>query len=131
MCVGRLGGSQVFGHSVWGPTTCPAVAQGPTVTLICIRLRSCGLASVLGFLGGGSWGPIQAAPAGTSSLAEAKQPVNLCKPNPCMNEGTCILRNGSYRCECWDGREGPHCESCEWGSCRGAGLGSPELQDRS
>ncbi|XP_047618066.1 von Willebrand factor A domain-containing protein 2 [Phacochoerus africanus] len=42
---------------------------------------------------------------------EAKQPVNLCKPSPCMNEGTCILRNGSYRCECRDGREGPHCES--------------------
>uniref|UniRef100_A0A8C3YRT1 von Willebrand factor A domain containing 2 n=1 Tax=Catagonus wagneri TaxID=51154 RepID=A0A8C3YRT1_9CETA len=42
---------------------------------------------------------------------EAKQPVNLCKPSPCMNEGTCVLRNGSYRCECRDGREGPHCES--------------------
>ncbi|XP_012303449.2 von Willebrand factor A domain-containing protein 2 [Aotus nancymaae] len=42
---------------------------------------------------------------------EAKRPVNLCKPNPCMNEGSCVLRNGSYRCECRDGWEGPHCEN--------------------
>ncbi|XP_025047930.1 von Willebrand factor A domain-containing protein 2 isoform X1 [Alligator sinensis] len=41
---------------------------------------------------------------------EAKSPVNLCKPNPCVNEGVCVLGNGSYRCEC-RGREGPHCES--------------------
>uniref|UniRef100_A0A8C8RMP4 von Willebrand factor A domain-containing protein 2 n=1 Tax=Pelusios castaneus TaxID=367368 RepID=A0A8C8RMP4_9SAUR len=41
---------------------------------------------------------------------EAKRPVNLCKPNPCMNEGVCVLRNGSYRCEC-QGWDGPHCES--------------------
>ncbi|NXA11761.1 VWA2 protein, partial [Sapayoa aenigma] len=41
---------------------------------------------------------------------EAKSPVNLCRPNPCMNQGVCILGPGSYRCEChsW---EGPHCES--------------------
>eukprot|EP00079_Xenopus_tropicalis_P018228 XP_004919427.1 PREDICTED: von Willebrand factor A domain-containing protein 2 [Xenopus tropicalis] len=41
---------------------------------------------------------------------DAKSPVNLCKPNPCMNDGVCILRQGSYRCECrgWDG---PHCET--------------------
>ncbi|XP_021565440.1 von Willebrand factor A domain-containing protein 2 [Carlito syrichta] len=44
---------------------------------------------------------------------EAKRPVNLCKPSPCMNEGTCILQNGSYRCECQDGWEGPHCENQE------------------
>ncbi|XP_075613613.1 von Willebrand factor A domain-containing protein 2 isoform X4 [Balearica regulorum gibbericeps] len=41
---------------------------------------------------------------------EAKSPVNLCKPNPCMNQGVCILGPGSYRCEC-RGWEGPHCES--------------------
>uniref|UniRef100_A0A663MQ59 von Willebrand factor A domain containing 2 n=2 Tax=Athene cunicularia TaxID=194338 RepID=A0A663MQ59_ATHCN len=41
---------------------------------------------------------------------EAKSPVNLCKPNPCMNQGVCILGPGSYRCEC-HGWEGPHCES--------------------
>ncbi|NXT23556.1 VWA2 protein, partial [Syrrhaptes paradoxus] len=41
---------------------------------------------------------------------EAKSPVNLCKPNPCMNEGVCILGPGSYRCEC-HGWEGPHCET--------------------
>uniref|UniRef100_A0A8C3RY74 von Willebrand factor A domain containing 2 n=1 Tax=Chelydra serpentina TaxID=8475 RepID=A0A8C3RY74_CHESE len=41
---------------------------------------------------------------------EAKSPVNLCKPNPCLNEGVCVLGNGSYRCEC-RGWEGPHCES--------------------
>ncbi|XP_065529021.1 von Willebrand factor A domain-containing protein 2 [Lathamus discolor] len=41
---------------------------------------------------------------------EAKSPVNLCKPNPCMNKGVCILGPGSYRCEC-HGWEGPHCES--------------------
>ncbi|NWI27655.1 VWA2 protein, partial [Sula dactylatra] len=40
---------------------------------------------------------------------EAKSPVNLCKPNPCMNQGVCILGPGSYRCEC-HGWEGPHCE---------------------
>ncbi|XP_039727084.1 von Willebrand factor A domain-containing protein 2 [Pteropus medius] len=42
---------------------------------------------------------------------EAKRPVNLCKPSPCMNEGSCVLRNGSYRCECQQGWEGPHCET--------------------
>ncbi|XP_054688079.1 von Willebrand factor A domain-containing protein 2 isoform X2 [Grus americana] len=41
---------------------------------------------------------------------EAKSPVNLCKPNPCMNQGVCILGPGSYRCEC-RGWEGPHCET--------------------
>ncbi|NXF93472.1 VWA2 protein, partial [Eubucco bourcierii] len=41
---------------------------------------------------------------------EAKSPVNLCKPNPCMNQGVCILGPGSYWCEC-HGWEGPHCES--------------------
>ncbi|OBS56938.1 hypothetical protein A6R68_11938 [Neotoma lepida] len=45
---------------------------------------------------------------GTFSFAEAKRPVNLCKPSPCMNEGTCVLKNGSYRCECQGGWEGPH-----------------------
>lgn len=40
---------------------------------------------------------------------EAKLPVDLCKPSPCMNEGTCVLKNGSYRCECRGGWEGPHC----------------------
>lgn len=42
---------------------------------------------------------------------EAKQPVNLCKPSPCMNEGTCVLKNSSYRCECRGGWGGPHCEN--------------------
>uniref|UniRef100_A0A8C0WXP0 von Willebrand factor A domain-containing protein 2 n=1 Tax=Castor canadensis TaxID=51338 RepID=A0A8C0WXP0_CASCN len=42
---------------------------------------------------------------------EARRPVNLCKPSPCMNEGACVLQNGSYRCECRDGWEGPHCEN--------------------
>ncbi|NXN26921.1 VWA2 protein, partial [Nycticryphes semicollaris] len=41
---------------------------------------------------------------------EAKSPVNLCKPNPCMNQGICVLGPGSYRCEC-HGWEGPHCEN--------------------
>ncbi|XP_048167065.1 von Willebrand factor A domain-containing protein 2 isoform X3 [Corvus hawaiiensis] len=41
---------------------------------------------------------------------EARSPVNLCKPNPCMNQGVCILGPGSYRCEC-HGWEGPHCET--------------------
>ncbi|XP_033887065.3 von Willebrand factor A domain-containing protein 2-like [Acipenser ruthenus] len=41
---------------------------------------------------------------------EAKKAVNLCKPSPCMNDGICTLRNGSYRCEC-RGWEGPHCEN--------------------
>ncbi|XP_036295006.1 von Willebrand factor A domain-containing protein 2 [Pipistrellus kuhlii] len=42
---------------------------------------------------------------------EASRPVNLCKPSPCMHEGTCVLRGGSYLCACRDGWEGPHCES--------------------
>ncbi|XP_076982218.1 von Willebrand factor A domain-containing protein 2 isoform X2 [Tamandua tetradactyla] len=42
---------------------------------------------------------------------EAKRLVNLCKPSPCVNEGTCILQNGSYRCECRGGWGGPHCEN--------------------
>ncbi|NXS16135.1 VWA2 protein, partial [Mystacornis crossleyi] len=41
---------------------------------------------------------------------EARSPMNLCKPNPCMNQGVCILGPGSYRCEC-HGWEGPHCET--------------------
>ncbi|XP_048362606.1 von Willebrand factor A domain-containing protein 2 isoform X1 [Sphaerodactylus townsendi] len=40
---------------------------------------------------------------------EAKRPVSLCKPNPCMNDGECIPGNGSYQCQC-RGWEGPHCE---------------------
>ncbi|EGW14260.1 von Willebrand factor A domain-containing protein 2 [Cricetulus griseus] len=44
---------------------------------------------------------------------EAKRPVNLCKPSPCMNEGICVLKHGSYRCECLGGWEGPHCENRE------------------
>ncbi|XP_048959631.1 von Willebrand factor A domain-containing protein 2 [Canis lupus dingo] len=40
---------------------------------------------------------------------EAKRPVSLCKPSPCLHEGTCVLQNGSYRCECQDGWQGPHC----------------------
>lgn len=51
---------------------------------------------------------------GSFSFAEAKRPVNLCKPSPCMNEGTCILKDGSYRCECRGAWEGPHCEAREW-----------------
>ncbi|XP_055502877.1 von Willebrand factor A domain-containing protein 2 isoform X1 [Leucoraja erinacea] len=39
----------------------------------------------------------------------AKQPVNLCKPNPCMNGGECIVHFASYHCEC-NGWDGVHCE---------------------
>ncbi|XP_028286194.1 von Willebrand factor A domain-containing protein 2 [Parambassis ranga] len=42
--------------------------------------------------------------------AEVKKPVNLCKPNPCMNDGICILTGGIFRCQC-QGYEGPHCET--------------------
>lgn len=42
---------------------------------------------------------------------EVKKPVNLCKPNPCMNDGVCIrVTGGSFRCQC-QGYEGPHCET--------------------
>ncbi|XP_058044588.1 von Willebrand factor A domain-containing protein 2 isoform X2 [Ahaetulla prasina] len=41
---------------------------------------------------------------------EAKMPVNICKPNPCMNYGICIPKNGNYWCQC-QGWEGPHCEN--------------------
>ncbi|KAK7919576.1 hypothetical protein WMY93_010860 [Mugilogobius chulae] len=41
---------------------------------------------------------------------EVKKPVNLCKPNPCMNNGVCIMSTGgNFRCQC-QGYEGPHCE---------------------
>uniref|UniRef100_A0A8C1NTY2 von Willebrand factor A domain containing 2 n=1 Tax=Cyprinus carpio TaxID=7962 RepID=A0A8C1NTY2_CYPCA len=42
--------------------------------------------------------------------SDVKKPVNLCSPNPCMNDGICVLLKGSYRCEC-HGRKGPHCET--------------------
>ncbi|KAL7869252.1 hypothetical protein AOLI_G00132400 [Acnodon oligacanthus] len=42
--------------------------------------------------------------------SDVKKPVNLCRPNPCMNDGICVLLNRSYRCEC-RGWEGPHCET--------------------
>ncbi|XP_047183602.1 von Willebrand factor A domain-containing protein 2 isoform X1 [Scophthalmus maximus] len=42
--------------------------------------------------------------------SEVKKPVNLCSPNPCMNDGVCILSGGSFRCQC-QGFEGPHCET--------------------
>ncbi|XP_009078653.1 PREDICTED: von Willebrand factor A domain-containing protein 2 [Acanthisitta chloris] len=58
---------------------------------------------------------------------EAKSPVNLCKPNPCMNQGVCILGPGSYRCEC-HGWEGAHCESRV---LRGDSLRSPVLPPHS
>lgn len=38
-----------------------------------------------------------------------------------MNEGTCVLRNGGYHCECRGGWEGPHCETRKWGACAAAG----------
>ncbi|XP_061491907.1 von Willebrand factor A domain-containing protein 2 isoform X2 [Rhineura floridana] len=41
---------------------------------------------------------------------EAKKPVNICRPNPCMNNGVCVPGNGSYWCQC-QGWEGPHCEN--------------------
>ncbi|XP_037546982.1 von Willebrand factor A domain-containing protein 2 [Nematolebias whitei] len=41
--------------------------------------------------------------------SEVKKPVNLCKPNPCMHDGICILSPGSFQCRC-KGYEGPHCE---------------------
>ncbi|XP_017290446.1 von Willebrand factor A domain-containing protein 2 [Kryptolebias marmoratus] len=40
---------------------------------------------------------------------EVKKPVNLCRPNPCMHDGICILSQGSFQCQC-RGFEGPHCE---------------------
>ncbi|NWT59547.1 VWA2 protein, partial [Erythrocercus mccallii] len=58
---------------------------------------------------------------------EARSPVNLCKPNPCMNQGVCILGPGSYRCQC-HGWEGPHCETRV---VRGDSPRSPALPPRS
>ncbi|XP_052467598.1 von Willebrand factor A domain-containing protein 2-like isoform X1 [Carassius gibelio] len=42
--------------------------------------------------------------------SDVKKPVNLCSPNPCMNDGICVLLKGSYRCDC-HGWKGPHCET--------------------
>ncbi|XP_072229907.1 von Willebrand factor A domain-containing protein 2 [Leuresthes tenuis] len=42
--------------------------------------------------------------------SEVKKPINLCKPNPCMHDGICILSGGSFSCQC-QGYEGPHCET--------------------
>uniref|UniRef100_A0A665VM71 von Willebrand factor A domain containing 2 n=1 Tax=Echeneis naucrates TaxID=173247 RepID=A0A665VM71_ECHNA len=44
--------------------------------------------------------------------SEVKKPVNLCNPNPCMNDGICILAGGNFRCRC-QGYEGPHCEKSQ------------------
>ncbi|XP_016517382.1 von Willebrand factor A domain-containing protein 2 isoform X2 [Poecilia formosa] len=41
--------------------------------------------------------------------SEVRKPVNLCKPNPCMHDGICVLSGASFRCQCHD-YEGPHCE---------------------
>ncbi|XP_014910040.1 von Willebrand factor A domain-containing protein 2 isoform X2 [Poecilia latipinna] len=41
--------------------------------------------------------------------SEVRKPVNLCKPNPCMHDGICVLSGASFRCQC-HGYEGPHCE---------------------
>uniref|UniRef100_A0AAV2LGR2 von Willebrand factor A domain-containing protein 2 n=1 Tax=Knipowitschia caucasica TaxID=637954 RepID=A0AAV2LGR2_KNICA len=42
---------------------------------------------------------------------EVKKPVDLCRPNPCMNDGVCTAApGGNYRCRC-RGYEGPHCET--------------------
>lgn len=40
-----------------------------------------------------------------------------------MNEGICVLRNGSYRCECQGGWEGPHCKNRECGISSNVGAG--------
>ncbi|KAK0136749.1 von Willebrand factor A domain-containing protein 2 [Merluccius polli] len=42
--------------------------------------------------------------------AEVKKPLDLCKPNPCMNDGMCSQSGGSFHCQC-RGFEGPHCET--------------------
>ncbi|XP_047464895.1 von Willebrand factor A domain-containing protein 2 [Mugil cephalus] len=68
--------------------------------------------------------------------SEVKKPVNLCKPNPCMNDGVCIMSGGSFRCQC-QGYEGPHCETRSGrGSSRGdlprpAGLRKKSRQRKS
>ncbi|XP_008434914.1 von Willebrand factor A domain-containing protein 2 isoform X3 [Poecilia reticulata] len=41
--------------------------------------------------------------------SEVRKPVNLCKPNPCMHDGICVLSGASFRCRC-HGYEGPHCQ---------------------
>ncbi|XP_057682874.1 von Willebrand factor A domain-containing protein 2 [Corythoichthys intestinalis] len=43
--------------------------------------------------------------------SEMRKPVDVCKPNPCMNEGMCVLSGGSYSCQCHHGFQGPHCET--------------------
>nr|XP_057918681.1 von Willebrand factor A domain-containing protein 2 isoform X2 [Doryrhamphus excisus] len=42
--------------------------------------------------------------------SEVKKPVDLCKPNPCMNNGVCLPSGGHFYCQC-QGFEGPHCET--------------------
>nr|XP_033799723.1 von Willebrand factor A domain-containing protein 2 isoform X2 [Geotrypetes seraphini] len=34
-----------------------------------------------------------------SVCEEVKRPVNLCRPNPCMNDGECVLQKGTYHCQ--------------------------------
>ncbi|XP_077482540.1 von Willebrand factor A domain-containing protein 2 isoform X3 [Stigmatopora argus] len=43
--------------------------------------------------------------------SEMRKPVDVCKPNPCMNNGLCVLSGGSYHCQCHHGFHGPHCET--------------------
>ena len=37
--------------------------------------------------------------------------INECFPNPCLNNGTCINLEGSYKCTCRPGFTGLNCES--------------------
>ncbi|XP_028990020.1 von Willebrand factor A domain-containing protein 2 isoform X2 [Betta splendens] len=62
--------------------------------------------------------------------SEVKKPVNLCKPNPCMNAGVCVLSGGSYRCRCQN-YEGPHCETKSSTPSRGDLPRAAALQKKS
>ncbi|TRY85446.1 hypothetical protein DNTS_016110 [Danionella cerebrum] len=61
--------------------------------------------------------------------ADVKKPVNLCSPNPCMNEGICVLLKSSYRCEC-QGWTGPHCETRNRGQGSRGDIPKPSGQRR-
>uniref|UniRef100_A0A915CQB1 Uncharacterized protein n=1 Tax=Ditylenchus dipsaci TaxID=166011 RepID=A0A915CQB1_9BILA len=41
---------------------------------------------------------------------ECNQHIDMCYNSPCINNGTCIPLENTYRCQCPEDKTGPHCE---------------------
>ncbi|XP_060565868.1 secretory phospholipase A2 receptor-like isoform X2 [Ruditapes philippinarum] len=44
-------------------------------------------------------------------ICEKEASVDPCFPNPCQNEGTCIVNGADYTCNCQSGSKGKKCET--------------------